>query len=171
MDKLFLAALLMVLSISCKDTVPERYLTTLPEIDVVTAMITDYEKGNWEGFVSHYSNDAKLQHNQFKLTMQELRDVHMTDTKMWDTYGFNKEEDNIFYEQIIDDKGDKWVYFWSTWEGKLKDLDRHFKIPVHLACKMLDNKIVEEYGFYNRYEIDATYREMAMAKDAMVATE
>ena len=44
-------------------------------------------------------------------------------------------------------------------------------MPVHLAFKMLDNKIIEEYGYYNRSEIDATYREMAMAKEIIASTE
>ena len=40
-----------------------RYFSSSPEIDEVKALINDYENGNWEGWISHYADTAKVAHN------------------------------------------------------------------------------------------------------------
>jgi len=84
----------------------------------------------------------------------------------YSSYGFSHEEDEIFFEQIIDHEGDKWVYFWGNWEAVIKGNTEKFVIPVHLALKFVDNKIVTEHAFYNRSAIDAALKKMADMKMA-----
>ena len=73
---------------------------------------------------------------------------------------------------IIDDKDEKWVNFWGTWEGNIGALDRDLKIPVHLTLKFQDGKIVEEHAFYNLVEYMTTMNELAaMAEEEEGAEE
>ena len=171
MKKLLLLGLTIVLFMSCQEKGSERWTNVSPEIDVVKAVVKDYEDGNWDAWIAHYSDDAKVQHNEFKLSPKELQEILKQDITNYTEYGFSHEDGEIFYEQIIDDKGDTWVYFWGTWKAKIKMDDKEYVIPVHLACKMVDNKIVEEYGYYNRSSIDATFKEQAIAEEMKLLEE
>ena len=171
MKKSILLGLATVLFISCQEKDTERFTTTSPGIDVVKALVKDYEDGNWDAWLSHYSSDAKVQHNEFELSPSELQEILKQDITNYTEYAFSHEDGEIFFEQIIDDKGDKWVYLWGLWKGKIKGYDKEYQVPVHLACKMVDNKIVEEHGYYNRSAIDATFKEMAMAAEATQVAE
>lgn len=163
--KKLLLGFAIVLFVSCQEKGPERYTTNSSNIDVVKTLVTDYEDGNWDGWLSHYSQDAKVQHNEFKFSPKELQDALKSDITNYTEYSFSHEENEIFFEQIVDDKGDIWVYFWGTWKANIKGTDKEYIVPVHLACKMVDNKIVEEYGYYNRSAIDATFAEFALVKE------
>ncbi len=171
MKKILFLGLAIVIFTSCQEKGPERFTTTSTNIDVVKALVKDYEDGNWDGWISHYSSDAKVQHNEFKLSPAELKEILKQDITNYTEYAFSYAEDEIFFEQIIDDKGDTWVYFWGNWKANIKGTDKEYPVPVHLACKMVDKKIVEEYGYYNRSAIDATFKEMAMAKEMKLLEE
>ena len=64
-----------------------------------------------------------------------------------------------YFEMITDDKNEKWVYFWGTWEGTMKSNNQTYIVPVHLAVRFENNKIVREYGYYNRSQVDAAIKE------------
>ena len=79
MKKLILLGLATVLFMACQEKGPERFTTTSPNIDVVKALVKDYEEGNWDAWLSHYSSDAKVQHNEFKFSPKELQDALKAD--------------------------------------------------------------------------------------------
>lgn len=163
MKKFLISGLLLVLMLSCKEATV-RYTTTSPEIDVTKALVKDYVDGNWQRWISHYSDTAKISHNAIKsITPQQLQAIFENDIPNYTNYNFLDE--NIFYEMIIDDKGETWVYFWGTWMGTLKDTNQTFSIPVHIALKFVNNQIVEEYGYYSRAEIDAALAENEAMKN------
>jgi len=156
MKKLSIAILAIILFTACKEQGPERWTNMSPEIDVAKALVKDYEDGNWENWSSHYAETAEIHHNTVEsISRQQLQDGLMADIANYSNYGFMHGEDQMFFEQIIDHNGDKWVYFWGTWEGVMKGSTDNYQIPVHLALLFVDNKIVEEHGFYNRSAIDA----------------
>ena len=149
----------MFLLVSCKQPV-ERWTNKSAEIDVVKALIADYEAGNWDAWTGHYADTAKMYHNSTESagvpeTLEGLKGY----LEPVSAYGFS--DDNIYYEMIIDDKDEKWVNFWGTWEGNIGALDRDLKIPVHLTLKFEEGKIVEEHGFYNMAEFVMAMNEIA----------
>lgn len=167
MKKLSLLIISAILFTACQEQGPERWTNMSPEIDVAKALVKDYEEGNWESWGSHYADAAEVHHNSVEsISAQELQDGLKTDIMNYSSYGFSHAEDEIFFEQIIDDKGDKWVYFWGNWKAVMKENNQEFVLPVHLALKFVDNKIVTEHAFYNRSAIDAALKEMADAKMA-----
>lgn len=166
MKNFLMIGLSIVLFVSCQQKGPERWTNNSPDIDAIKSLVKEYEDGNWDSWMTHYSSDAKVQHNEFKLSANELKDILMQDITNYSEYGFSHNDGEIFYEQIIDDKGDEWVYFWGTWKAKIKGDNKEYELPVHLALKMVDGKIMEEYGYYNRSSIDAKFKEMAMAAEA-----
>ncbi|MGB5667368.1 MAG: nuclear transport factor 2 family protein [Maribacter sp.] len=167
MKNLLLLGLAIVLFTACKEQGPERWTNMSPEIDVTKALVKDYEDGNWESWSSHYADAAEVHHNSVEsITQQQLQDGLKADIMNYSSYGFSHADDEIFFEQIIDDKGDKWVYFWGTWEAVMKGNNEKYQIPVHIALKFVDNKIVEEHGFYNRSAIDAAIKQIADMKAA-----
>jgi len=167
MKKISIIILAAILFTACKEQGPERWTNMSPEIDVAKALVKDYEDGNWEGWNNHYAETAEIHHNTVEsISRQQLQDGLQADIANYSNYGFMHGEDQMFYEQIIDHKGDKWVYFWGTWEGAIKGSADNYQIPVHLALKFEDNKIVEEHGFYNRSALDAKLKEISDMKKA-----
>ena len=154
--------LLLVLNVSCEQK-PNRWTETSPEIDITKALIKDYEDANWTSWMQHYSDTAKIHHNSVDaITPQQLKQSFENSIANFSTYKFS--EKDIFYEMIIDAKNNKWVYFWGTWEGKIIGSDKELKIPVHLALKFVDSKIVEEYGYYDNTPMNEVFKEIEIAK-------
>ena len=171
MKKLLLLGLTLVLFTSCQKA--ERYTTTSSNIDEMKALIADYNAGNWEGWMSHYADSAKLYHNSLKAaTPQEIRDALKGILTNVSSYGFAEKnaegEDNLYFEQIISDEGNTWVNFWGGWHGTLKANGEELDIPVHLTCKMVDNKIVEEDAYYDMSKYAAAMEAIEKANNMPV---
>ena len=169
MKKIILLAGILILFVACKQG-PERWTNQSPEIDVVKALIADYEAGNWDAWTGHYADTAKLFHNSTEPsgvteTLEGLKG-YLEPTP---NYGFSDKD--IYYEMIIDDKDEKWVNFWGTWEGTVAALDRELKIPVHLTLKFVDNKIVEEHAFYNLAEYMQAMSDIAAMQEEEETSE
>tara|TARA_R110002073_G_scaffold335881_2_gene529338 strand:- start:15665 stop:16195 length:531 start_codon:yes stop_codon:yes gene_type:complete len=170
---LILLGITVILFTACQNK-PERFTTSSPEIDEVKALIKDYHDGNWEAWKTHYADTAKIYHNTWKnaATLDETIANLKTFIANTSSYGFDEGDDNIFYESIINDNGQTWVYFWGNWKGTLKGTSKVIEIPVHLDLQMVNGKIVTEFGFYNIDEFTAALQEIEAAKMANeVATE
>lgn len=126
-----------------------RYTTSSPMIDLVKKGLIAYEMKDWDSWKAQFGDDAKIFHNNWdeSVSPDEFIEDHSGFLDNFSSYEFADEP--VFFEQIIDDKGQKWVYFWGIWKGTLKSNSQDLKIPVHLALLYKDGKIVEEYGFYD----------------------
>ena len=163
MKKLILLGLTLILFTACQKKEPVRYTTTSPEIDVVKAVIKDYQDRNWKSWSTHYADTAKAFHNTIEpATPKELQGILKGVAEHLSDYGFSDKD--IFYEMIIDDKGEKWVYFWGTWEATVAGSNKKLVVPVHLAIQFVDNKIFREYGYYDYSKIMTAFNELDAAK-------
>lgn len=150
MKNIFLSLIVLILLTACKQG-PDRWTDSSPEIDVVKALISDYEAGNWDAWKGHYADTAKLYHNSTESSsVEETLKGLQGYLEPTSEYGFSDKD--IYYEMIIDNDNEKWVNFWGTWEGNIEALDRDLKIPVHLTVQFVEGKIVEEHAFYNLVE-------------------
>jgi hypothetical protein len=169
MKNIIFVAVIAFSVISCKQG-PDRWTNQSAEIDVVKALISDYNAGNWEAWKGHYADTVKMYHNSTEPsnlgeTLEGLRGYLETVSR----YGFSDKD--IYYEMIIDDKDQKWVNFWGTWEGNIAALDRDMTIPVHLTVQFVDGKIVEEHGYYNMAEYAVAMSEIAAQAEAEMPAE
>jgi ketosteroid isomerase-like protein len=147
MKKLALILLTGMLIWACEEST-SRYVSASPEIDVVKALVKDYEDGDWQAWESHYADTAKVYHNTTEpSSVAEVRDGLGGLLANVSAYGFRNED--MFHEMIIDDDGEKWVNFWGNWEGTLSETGETMIIPVHLTLQFEDGKIVEEHAYYN----------------------
>lgn len=164
MKKLLILCVMAGAFWACKDQEPVRYTTTSAEVDQVKAMISEYEKADWETWMSHFADTAKIfQNSVVNVSAAEALTAHKAALANVSKYGFNK--DDQFTEMIIDDMGDTWVYFWGTWEGTLSVNGRKIELPVHLAFQFKDNKVVKEYGYWDNHPMQEAVREaMAMSE-------
>lgn len=165
MKKLFFLGLCTLFFIGCQQGEP-KYTTKSSEIDVTKALIKDYNEGNWESWASHYADTAKIYHNTLKAsttaeTLEGLNSL-LVNTPV---YGFTDKD--IFYEMVIDDDKERWVNFWGTWKGTIEANGQELIIPVHLTIQFVDNKIVEEYAYYDVSEFTTAMAKIAM-EEAMV---
>ncbi len=161
MKKLLILCMIAGTFWACKDQEPIRYTTTSTEIDQVKAMISEYEKADWEAWMSHFADTARVFQNSINhISAAEALTQHKAGLENVSEYGFNK--DDQFTEMILDDLGDTWVYFWGTWEGTLAANGMKIEIPVHLAFQFKDNKVVKEHGFWDNFPMQEAVRE-AMA--------
>ena len=169
MKKLLILFIATTTIIACK-TGPERYSTSGTEVAMLKKLVDDYEKGNWEAWLSAYSDTAKVYHNTrtANVSGKEALDRHKQTTALMSSYEFMDKP--IFYEKIIDDEGDTWVNFWGYWKGKLAANDQEIETPVHLSVQVADGKIVEEHGFWNTAPLADALREIE-AKKAMMSEE
>ena len=167
MRKLFYLGLAVILFAACQDK-PERFTTTSSNIDEVKALINDYETGNWDSWATHYADTAMIYHNTWEKgstpaeTQESLKSI-LANTS---SYGFDHGDDNMVLEQVIDDVGHTWVNFWGNWHGTLSGNNQEIKIPVHLSLRMVDGKIVREYGFYDVSNIVSALQAIEASKAA-----
>jgi len=169
MKKFLLLGLTLVLLFGCKQN--ERFATSSANIEEVKALLADYNSGNWEGWLSHYGDSATLYHNTWEkgVSPQEMGEALKGILANTSSYGFPEKdgngEDNIFFEEILNDEGQTWVYFWGDWMGTLAANGEKLEIPVHLALRMENNKIVREFAFYNLSEYTAAMQAIEKANN------
>ncbi|TBW30227.1 nuclear transport factor 2 family protein [Gramella sp. KN1008] len=127
----------------------ERFTTESPLIETTKKLIEAYENQDWDTWKSKYSADTKMYHNNWDNpgTTQSFIEGQKEVLSTLSSYEFLDEP--VYYEQIIDDEGKTWVYFWGMWQGTLKGNNSTVRIPVHLALQFQNDKIAEEYGFYD----------------------
>ncbi|MEB8328281.1 nuclear transport factor 2 family protein [Flavobacteriaceae bacterium KMM 6897] len=150
MKKLVIYAIIALLFIACQNKGPERYSTTGSEIDLVKELIETYEAGDWENWVSHYADTAKIHHNtweEISATPTETRESLKANLSVLSSYKFD--DDPIYYEKVLTDEGKTWVNFWGNWRGNLSANGKEITIPVHLSVNVEDGKIQEEFGMYD----------------------
>jgi len=169
MRTIILAGFSLLFFAACQ-TCPVRWTQSSPEVDAVKSLVKDYETGNWDGWSAHYADTAKVYHNTVDgATPQQLQEALKADIARLTNYGFGGNES--FCEMIVDDEGDKWVYYWGTWQGTVAETNEKVVVPVHLACSFADGKITSEYGFYNYAPLATAFAIQAAARQAKAASE
>jgi hypothetical protein len=172
MKKLLLIGLAVILFTACQTGDGTSFSRTSAEIDVVKTLINDYHEGNWESWANHYADTAKIYHNTWKedggISAQELSEGFKETLANFSSYGFEEDAENDlpWVEQVVNDNGNTWVYFWGNWKGTLAANNKELEVPVALAFRFADGKIVREEGFYNMAEIAAAMAEIEKAKEA-----
>lgn len=163
---IFIPLLFLLVLTNCKEQ-EMRYSTVGSEIDLVKSVIADYEAGNWDSWMSHYADTAKIHHNTWEdesMSSEEMVEGFKASIATTSSYGFDDEP--IYYEKVITDDGKTWVNFWGNWRGTLKATQKELTIPVHLSIHVQDGKIQEEFGMYNMAEWNAELaKASAMSED------
>lgn len=127
----------------------ERFTTKSPLIETTKMLIKAYENQEWDTWKSKYTSESKMYHNNWE-TAGTPEDFIVDQKELIATLSsYEFQDEPVFYEQIIDDEGKTWVYFWGLWKATLKENNKNIQIPVHLALLYEDDKIAEEYGFYD----------------------
>jgi len=163
MKKIFLIGLAAILFIACEQKA-ERYSTSGPEVDLVKALLADYEKGDWDSWTEKYADTAKVYYNQWddSITVAQSLEGHKSTIALLSSYGFGED---VIYEKIISDGGNTWINFWGRWEGTLKENNKVLVLPVHLSVRVLDGKVVQENGFWDNSIMQTALEEIEEMKN------
>lgn len=163
MKKIFLIGLAVIFFISCEQKA-ERYSTSGPEVDLVKALLADYEKGDWDSWMEKYADTAKVYYNQWddSITVTQSMEGHKSTIALLSSYGFGE---GVIYEKIISDSGNTWINFWGRWEGTLKENNKVIVLPVHLSVRVLDGKVVQENGFWDNSIMQSALLEIEEMKN------
>lgn len=142
---------LVALMITACNQGESRYSTTGAEIDQMKDLIANYEAADWDSWLGHYADTAKVYHNSTEaVTAKELQEGFVENIAQTSSYGFQDKDQ--YFERVVDDRGEVWVNVWANWEGTLKANDQKLIIPVHITAQFEGDKIVEEHAFYNMAE-------------------
>lgn len=153
MRKLILFSFFMgLLAVSCNDTNQKeenvRYSQDSEEINTLKAVISDYEKGSWESYKSHFADTARVyQNSNDGRSIDEIVTRHQNNTASLSNY--NLIDDSEEFEMVVTDDDETWVNYWGNWEATLKGNNKKVLIPIHLTARFIDGKIVEEHGYWD----------------------
>lgn len=155
----------LLLFTACQEQT-KRYTQSSPEIDHLKAAIADYEAGNWEGYMSHYADTAKIYHNTESkpISPKESAEFFAERNSAYSSYGMV--EDKGDSEMVVTDEGETWVNYWGLWHGTLAANNQTLEIPIHLTAQFVDGKIVKEYGYFDTAPIMTAMMEIEAAKKA-----
>lgn len=160
MKKLCYLLVLAVLITACDQK--QRYFADSEEITTLKNVIIAYESGDMDAWRSHFADTAKIYHNTTKpISIDENIKGQQELVANFSTYGFDHEDEYI--EMVKDKKDETWVYYWATWKGTLKGNGETITIPVHLAARFVDGKIVTEHGYWNMAPLENALKAMAEA--------
>jgi hypothetical protein len=162
MKKLFVLGLAIVLFVSCQEK-KQRYFQSSAEIDATKSLLKDYHAGDWKAWATHYADTVKIYHNTLKgatttETIASLKQI------LANTSSYKFDDENQWYEMVIDKDNETWVNFWGNWRGKLAANGKELVIPVHLSMQFVNGKIVEEYGYYDISKFVLSLQEIEAAK-------
>lgn len=159
MKNIMLVLLLITTIAACKNEV--RYTQNSPEIETYKQAVKDYEMGNWESYVTHYADTAKIAYNTTEknaLTLAQSIALNKEGIATLSSYNYVPEESE--YEMVVTDKGETWVNFWGLWQGRLKANNQLYEIPVHLTAQFIDGKIVKEFGYWDNSSLILALKEL-----------
>src|SRR5690554_2790388 len=143
MKNIILAGCLLLIFTACSNQ--HRYTQSSEEIEIVKAVISDYNYQEWESLTSHYHDTANIYFNSRSLILSptDLEEYHKTHDAGFSTRAF--EDGNREYEMIEDNSGKSWVNFWGILKGNLADNNKQVTIPVHITFQFIDKKRSEEH--------------------------
>lgn len=153
MQKLILTSLFIaLLAVSCNDAGQKeenvRYSQDSEEINTLKAAISDYEKGNWESYKSHYADTAKVYQNSNEArSIDEIVTTHQNEIAGLSSYSLS--DDTEEYEMVVTDDDETWVNYWGDWKATLSGNNKEVLIPVHLTARFINGKIVAEHGYWD----------------------
>jgi len=152
MKTLFLMPFVAIfLFTSCKEESVNVFTEKSPEIDTMRQMIKDYEAGDWDSYMTQYTDDAKIYHNRVNSNprnIQEAVQEHKNIISQMSSYGYSTTE-NQTVEMIIDSKGTTWVSFWGVWLGTFAQSGNKTEIIVHITSRFVDGKINQEHMYWD----------------------
>lgn len=147
--------LVLIGSYSCQEQqIPKQYFEASTEIEVVKKLTEAFLNQDWETYRSCYSDTAKIWENTWYLTDQYMGiDESIESMKVFVSSLVNQSFEEATLEMIITNKGEKWVYFWANWKGKLTEDGDEIVVPIHHAILFVDAKIVSELNFFDSLPI------------------
>lgn len=167
MKKLILLSFATLLFVACKQE-PQRYFADSPEIETVKAGINSYENADWEKWHSNHADTAKFFVNSIKpITASERMEELKEMTSALSSYGFNHDKEYI--EMVLDKDDETWVYYWATHNATFAANGEEVSMPVHLAIRFIDGKIVEEHAVFDSYPLVSGMQKIEAAKAAAEA--
>ncbi|HLV38948.1 nuclear transport factor 2 family protein [Xanthomarina sp.] len=151
MKNLTLIGCLFLIFTSCGNE--HRYTQNSEEIEIVKAVISDYNYQEWENLMSHYHDTAHIYYNSRTtiLSPTDLEGFHKNHDAGFSTRAF--EDESREYEMIEDNNGKSWVNFWGLLKGNLEGNNKQVIIPVHITFQFIDKKIVTEFGYWDTSEV------------------
>ena len=160
MKKLIYLLLLSTTIVACNQE--QRYFAESDETNTLKAGIAAYEAGNWDEWVTHFSDTAKIYVNSAKPMSVSERAASLKEmSSAMSSYGFDHDEAHI--EMVVDKNEETWVYFWGLHSGTMAASNKTLSIPVHLAVRFAEGKIVAEHVYYDGTELNAEFAAMAAA--------
>lgn len=167
MKKFILILIVGLITLNC--TQKQRYFTNSPEIEMAKKSVQAYENGDWDVWMSKYTDSTKIYHNNWDISKspKEILASHKAMLANYPTYEFIDEP--IFFEMTVNDEGQKWVNFWGIWQGTSTE-GRALRIPVHITYHYENGKVVEEYGFWDTYGLMIAQEEIAESKKELENT-
>jgi hypothetical protein len=163
MRKMIYLFFAFILFVSCMQNEPVRYASSSPEIDVAKTVLKLYVEQDWQEFMKHYADTAKILNNVTKgneVTVAAVIGEYKQDHELFSSIQFVSEED--FFEMVVTDDNEIWVNYWGVWVGILNANNQKYEIPVHVTMRFMDRKIVIEHGYWNNasvildlYKLDA----------------
>jgi ketosteroid isomerase-like protein len=162
MRKLIYLVLAVATITACQQE--QRYFAESAEIETLKSGILAFENGDWDTWRSHFADTAKVFNNSKDgiAVDQRMKDLQGM-TSAFSSYGFDHEEE--FVEMVIDKEKESWVYYWADYNGTANN-GKEISVPVHLAVRFVDGKIVTEHIYFDATELNAVMAEMAAAEAA-----
>lgn len=167
-NKLFLISAVGFLLVACENK--QRYTQQSAEIDTIKSIMTNYLNGEWDAYQSNYAEDAQLFFNTTEdkpATIQQIIAQQKMEIEPLSSYSIDRENEAI--EMVLDDKGETWVNYWSTWKGTMAATGKTYEIPIHITSQFVNGKIVKAYGYWDNSPI--ALDGMAMQLEAQKAME
>lgn len=168
MKKVILLVLVGVLFIACEKH-EQRYFAESDETKTLEEGIAAYESGDWDKWRTHFADTAKIYVNSRDHISVDDRVAQLKEMSgAFSSYGFDKDDDYI--EMVIDKEMETWVYYWANHDATLQN-GKSMSIPVHLAVRFHEGKIVAEHIYFDATELNAEVAAMAAAAAAEEASE
>ena len=169
MKNLFLLVFAALAIVACQQQ-EQRYFGESDETKILEAGIAAYEASDWDKWRSHFADTAKIYVNSTEPMDIDTRVANLSGmTETLSSYGFEKE--NAHIEMVIDKDDETWVYYWADHKGTFAANNKELTIPVHLAVRFVDGKIVSEHVYFDGTEMNAVMAELAAGAETAEGTE
>ncbi len=150
--------LILVLAIVVETIAPAKGQDTFvtlsdgPLIEALRGIIADYVAQDWDSYGAAFADTVKFYSNTTEATSLENK---IASHKQGFTTFENVEISSALYLSIETPGGETWALVWAAWTAKVIGSDEQITVPVHVAARFENGKVVVERGYWDNEPINA----------------
>lgn len=128
-------------------------------VEMMKDLLEQYSAGEWYAYSAFYSDSALVFVNSTDpMTMEERIASLQAQRALFDDISVSEP----LFGEVHNTDGDVWVLVWGSWVGRVRGSEWQVSAPVHIAARIVDGKVDQEWVYMDQSPLDVAALQAAV---------